>query len=360
MLSFRGILWAGVVLLVGLMLLTLWQFRLAWQQRPQLLAGFTVYPQPREVLTLYPKSDTEIWAGTKRGLFRVRRSDGAMLGEILPPWGRMEFVRAIADDPQRGTLVAFDGGLGICTPDGTWRDVATDAGFPSRLVTALAPCREQPGAWWVGTAQGLVLWNDGVQRVLGTAEGLTNPMTQVLMNDHLDGLWVGAMVVHHGGVTYRRGGHSVQFSIKNGMPHDSINALLQTRDRHVWVGCGYMDSGGLVEFALDAPGPDGRNDWPRLVRVLGTAQGMPGAKVRSIYQHQDGALWLGYEYDSAARWQGGKWQHFEPRHGLANTEVTWYLADPQERCLWLATLGGLTKINQMGLELVAKDDKVSE
>src|SRR5215207_8276069 len=64
---------------------------------------------------------------------------------------------------------------------------------------------------------------------------------------------------------------------EDGLPQNTINALLQTRDGFLWVGT----SGGLARF-----------DGVRF-RKFGLEQGLRSVRITALAEDQHGALWIG-------------------------------------------------------------------
>jgi signal transduction histidine kinase/ligand-binding sensor domain-containing protein len=92
----------------------------------------------------------------------------------------------------------------------------------------------------------------------------------------------------------------------NGLPQNSVHAILQTRDGYIWL----ATEGGLVRF-------DGLK-----FRVY-DAQNTPGLRsntVRSLLEDRARALWIGTA-DGLARYDGSKFQAFTTEDGLPNNSV---------------------------------------
>jgi ligand-binding sensor domain-containing protein len=75
--------------------------------------------------------------------------------------------------------------------------------------------------------------------------------------------------------------------MENGLPQNTVQALLQTRDGFVWLGTEV----GLVRFDGNGFQTFDRNSTPAL----------PGNDVRCLLETRDGALWIGTS-EGLARW----------------------------------------------------------
>lgn len=113
-----------------------------------------------------------------------------------------------------------------------------------------------------------------------------------------------------------------------GLPHNTVNALLQTRDGYLWVGtaAGLARFDGLV-FTLigDASVPE-----------------LKEARVTALLEDREGQLWVGTQGNGVVRIRGGNAVRFTAEQGLADDGVT-SLAEDSEGRVWIGTHGGLNK-----------------
>src|SRR5215831_4922165 len=91
-----------------------------------------------------------------------------------------------------------------------------------------------------------------------------------------------------------------------GLPQNSIQAILQTRDGYLWLGT----ERGLVRF-------DGVSFT---VFDKGNAPGMRNSNVQALYQDRQGVLWVG-TWGGLHRFQDGKFTAYTTRDGLASDRV---------------------------------------
>jgi len=78
--------------------------------------------------------------------------------------------------------------------------------------------------------------------------------------------------------------------MENGLPQNTVQALVQTRDGFVWAGTEV----GLVRFDGNSFQVFDRNSSPAL----------PGNDIRCLLATRDGALWIGTS-EGLARWKDG-------------------------------------------------------
>jgi len=99
--------------------------------------------------------------------------------------------------------------------------------------------------------------------------------------------------------------------MENGLPQNTVQALVQTRDGFVWLGTEV----GLVRF-------DGNSfqvfDKNTNLRAGGPA--LPGNDVRCLLAGSDGALWIGTS-EGLARWRDGAITAFTTKDGLPGSNI---------------------------------------
>jgi ligand-binding sensor domain-containing protein len=109
-----------------------------------------------------------------------------------------------------------------------------------------------------------------------------------------------------------------------GLPQNSVQALLQTRDGYVWLGT----EEGLVRFDGERFEVFNRSTTPEL----------PGRDVKALFEAKDGSLWIGI-VGGVARLKDGRFTGYTLATGLAHD---WILAVTTDRAgrVWLGTSGG--------------------
>ncbi|HXI69597.1 MAG TPA: two-component regulator propeller domain-containing protein [Verrucomicrobiae bacterium] len=111
---------------------------------------------------------------------------------------------------------------------------------------------------------------------------------------------------------------------EQGLPQSSIQALAQTRDGYLWLGCG----DGIVRF-----------DGLRFV-APGMQEGLSNGPVRILFGDHLGALWVGRAPGGLIRWQNNQMTGFTMREGLPSGSVT-ALAEDNTGRVWIGTDAGL-------------------
>ena len=122
--------------------------------------------------------------------------------------------------------------------------------------------------------------------------------------------------------------------MENGLPQNTVQALVQTRDGFVWLGTEV----GLVRF-------DG-NGFQVFDRTSNPA--LPGNDVHALWQSFDGAFWIGTS-EGLARWENGKSTQFTSADGLPGNDIQ-ALAEDADHDIWAYTDGGLARFNGQRFE----------
>ncbi len=115
---------------------------------------------------------------------------------------------------------------------------------------------------------------------------------------------------------------------REGLPQNSIHAMLQTRDGYLWLGT----QEGLVRF-------DGVQFT---VFDRSSAPWMKSNYVQALLEDKEGGLWVGTNGGGVARWKDGAFLTATTRQGLAGDQVTCLYQDA-EGSLWIGTSAGLSR-----------------
>ena len=112
----------------------------------------------------------------------------------------------------------------------------------------------------------------------------------------------------------------------DGLPSDSVMAMVQTRDGFLWIGT----TAGLVSF--DGVKFSG-------LKLADSATNAP-VGVTALCEDSDGNLWIGTLHDGLFELTHGRRRHFTPAQGLLDEGVTSLAADRQGM-VWIGTKSGL-------------------
>jgi signal transduction histidine kinase/ligand-binding sensor domain-containing protein len=116
--------------------------------------------------------------------------------------------------------------------------------------------------------------------------------------------------------------------MENGLPQNTVTALLQTQDGYLWIGT----EAGLVRF-------DGNSFQ---VFDHSSDASMPGNDICCLLEGTEGALWAGTS-EGLARWQQGKFRAYSTRDGLPGNGIR-ALARTNDSQLWAYTDQGPARL----------------
>ncbi|RPJ70617.1 MAG: hypothetical protein EHM24_14960, partial [Acidobacteria bacterium] len=122
--------------------------------------------------------------------------------------------------------------------------------------------------------------------------------------------------------------HSSNWQIENGLPQNSAQVLLQSRDGYIWIGTqdGLAQFDGVRFVVFD------RANTPAMVRE----------NIRALAEDTDGTLWIGTDL-GLLRYRHGAFTHFGSADGLSSDQVRSLLVD-RDGLLWVGTERGLSLV----------------
>jgi ligand-binding sensor domain-containing protein/serine/threonine protein kinase len=115
----------------------------------------------------------------------------------------------------------------------------------------------------------------------------------------------------------------------NGLPQNTANAIVQTRDGYLWLGT----QEGLVRFDGVRPVIYDRKNIPQLKSNY----------ILALYQDSEGTLWIGTDGGGLTSLKNGKFTNFTTKEGLSNNFVRCIYED-REASLWIGTDAGLSRL----------------
>ncbi len=292
------------------------------------------------VWSLFEDREGSLWIGTEGGgLNRLRetRFTPVTTRDGLPH----DRVWVVDEDREGNLWIGTDGG-GL-TKLGDGQATTYTEGLASGNVTAIHPGRD--GGLWVGTDRGLHRLHRGrISRQL-TAEIGPSTVVLALCEDRRGTLWVGTEIAGLHGIRGPAGsgpagsgpagsgpagnGPSViAYSSADGLPHDTVRALLEDRTGALWIGT----DGGLARLA------DGElTAFPKVTLV------------RSIHEDEQGTLWISTRGRGLARIRDGEVTMYTTREGLY-TDTIYHLLEDGRQNLWMSSNKGIFRVSKGELD----------
>ena len=118
------------------------------------------------------------------------------------------------------------------------------------------------------------------------------------------------------------------WQVKDGLPYNGVNAIVQTRDGYIWVGT----SAGLARF-------DGVK-----FKIFdeGNTPELKTSQIISLFEDAAGTLWIGHETGELTRYQDGRFEDvpIRPRPAWEKPKI-WQMGGDKAGDLWLVSGDGL-------------------
>ncbi|KQC03574.1 MAG: hypothetical protein APR53_00995 [Methanoculleus sp. SDB] len=317
----------GFVIVAVLIVVVL--FGLDLYKEQTLPDGCVIVRPPGEVTTLLIDGDV-VWTGGKDGVILVDRTTYGRLP--LPPGAPVfGYVRDLFRASTGAIWIAHDGGLARYF-EGSWDAFSEQNGTPFRRGLSLLEVGRN--TLWVGTDQGIFIWNGYGWEEVVLPEEISFVSADVLFQDTSGAVWVGCSSPTEGGLFRFEGKKWHAYSLSDGLPHTSVNKIAEDRDGTVWVATGFASRGGAALYKDGA--------WSALTEENGLA----GGSTRSVYKDRDGRIWVGSEYDGIAVLENGIRTILTEADGLAGNEVKEMIQD-EDGVYWFGTDRGLTIITDI-------------
>jgi signal transduction histidine kinase/ligand-binding sensor domain-containing protein len=120
------------------------------------------------------------------------------------------------------------------------------------------------------------------------------------------------------------------WTTENGLPQNSINDILQTRNGYLWL----STNGGLVRF-----------DGARFVVFDRSTEGIKSQRVRTMLEDSKGTLWAGTDNGMLIRHRGGKFITYTVEDGLPHAQVS-MIEEDDEGNLWITWHAPVTVVTK--------------
>ena len=117
----------------------------------------------------------------------------------------------------------------------------------------------------------------------------------------------------------------------SGLPQNSVQAITQTRDGHLWVGT----KEGLARF----------NGVEFTVFNEGNVSEMSNASITALLEGPDGSLWIGTDGGGLVRMKDGRFQRYQGEAGLVSKRIKSLRLGP-DGSLWIASTGGVNRFKE--------------
>ncbi|MCW5969911.1 MAG: hypothetical protein KIT57_15505 [Blastocatellales bacterium] len=271
--------------------------------------------------TLYEDREGTLWLGAVNGLARIRESRISNFG--LRDGLRSNLIYSIMEDRTGDIWFGSWGGGVFRRHNGTiiQYQSGTHPAMASGRVTSLY--EDRAGRIWIATDGGVSRFENGtVERIYGPPE---LGETWAIWEDGAGNFWFGTTT---GLLRYNAGGWRL-YTNKDGLPHDRINAIIETRDGALWFGA---EEGAAIWR-------DGR------FTAYTPAYGLASGQIRCLYEDSDGALWIGSYDGGLTRFKDGRLTRFTTKAGLYDNGVFRILEDDRGY-FWISCNRGIYRVSR--------------
>ncbi|MDC0325234.1 histidine kinase [bacterium] len=145
--------------------------------------------QITRVWTVFEDDESNLWIGTRNGLFECPNGDPEQIRSVLP--FENKDVRVVAEDQQGDTLVGGNGFGVMRRSSGQWHNlVDVSTGLSNNNVWAMHVDREWEDVLWIGTERGLNRYQNGQLHHFGQEQGLFDDLVNQILEDDDGNLWI--------------------------------------------------------------------------------------------------------------------------------------------------------------------------
>ncbi|MBT4500067.1 MAG: hypothetical protein HOC74_20230, partial [Gemmatimonadetes bacterium] len=230
-------------------------------------------------------------------------------------------VWAMAED-RDGNMWFGTFGSGVVRYDGqSFVAFTEEDGLANNQVYSIILGRN--GDLWIGTLAGLSRYDGREFHNLGIGDGLLTDKIYQLFEDRDGNIWIGTKQ----GVSRYDGHEFIHFTTENGLPFDWVPSIKQDRQGNMWFA---TDGGGLSRY-------DGRE-----FRTYTPEDGLVSPYVWTMEIDEDGNIWSGTYGQGLSLYDGHDFTSFTFEN---NQNIIWDIYRDTHHTLWLATIGGLIRID---------------
>jgi signal transduction histidine kinase/ligand-binding sensor domain-containing protein len=286
---------------------------------------FTVFDQhdglpDANVTALFEDREGSLWVGMRGGGL-AQFTDRTLVTTAGPSLSDQQ-VQTVSEDSEGALWIGSRTGGATRWKDGQATNLTTADQLPANHVTAIVPATS--GGVWIGTARGLVRWQEG-HLDAPTAQKVA---VSSLFVDPAGSLWIGG---DNGFVGRWRNDRLDKLAPPEGGRWGQVRGLQEDEDGRLLV----MAIGGLARLEGD-----------RLVRIA-----PPGATTvwgRSLTKDGDGSVWIGTMGGGLLHLAHGRFTAFTAAQGIVPDQLYQAIVD-DDGAVWAGTSRGILRVSKASL-----------
>jgi len=275
------------------------------------------------VISLCEDREGNLWAGTGGGGLVFLRPNNIQNVSAPDQWqGRA--VLSVCPGRDGALWIGTEGAGLYRLQNGEWTSFRTDQGIRNSYIWSLA--EDEPGRLWVGTwGGGLFMQNDDHFEFAPGMENVTMPMP-ALLPARAGGLWIGTAL----GLLRYQDGKATWFSEHNGQTLRDVRTVAEDNRGAVWFG---MAGEGLARMK------DGQ------IRQFRKADGLSSDFIECLHFDRHGALWIGTFGGGLDRYKNGRFAVINRKQGLPNS-VIGDIEEDGQGFFWMSSHDGIIRASE--------------
>ncbi|MFT3744652.1 MAG: two-component regulator propeller domain-containing protein [Pyrinomonadaceae bacterium] len=289
------------------------------------------------ILALFRDREGSIWLATEKGINRLRPSlitslsvrDGLPNNDVYP----------ILKTRDGSILIGVNGGLSRYRDGKIENSTVKFAKDPTNNVAIQSLAEDQSGRIWIGAVGGLfVMDGERIRDVTGIIG--SNP-TIWTINAEPDGtIWLGT---ERDGIIKIKGEQVVErLTTDNGLAGNDVKFIQRTSNGEYWIatygGLSHLVNGQFQNFTVK--------------------DGLPTDSIRTLKFDDDGTIWVGTYDGGLSRFRNGKFFNFNTGNGLFS-DGAFSIVEDKTGKFWISSNQGIYSVSRSELNEVADGAKKS-
>ncbi|MEM8483912.1 MAG: two-component regulator propeller domain-containing protein [Bacteroidota bacterium] len=307
--------------------------------------------ESNDIRILHVDRQGTLWIGTRdAGLMRYK--GGRFAVPVRQDSLRDARISAIAEGQNEDHLWIGTSGSGLKKL--ARGKISSVPGVETGHITALYETPD--GVLWIGTHDaGLIRYAHGETQTFTVEEGLPDNNITALSSSRHGGIWIGTK----GGLVHYHAGSFFTITVEHGLSADNITSLFEDKIGSLWIG---TNQEGVDRLVLDLPAMESQIDAqaittkPELVLamhasfhdhmqidIFATQHGLSYHTVKSLFQDEEGNMWLGTDGGGVNMLREGKFTTYTSHEGVADDFIL-AIHEADDGSMWFSTEKGVSRL----------------